>query len=61
MRRRLPIGISNFKKLIEGNYAYVDKTMLIHEIVEKGTDSIKKDVEELMQGHVLEKRSTYWP
>jgi hypothetical protein len=40
MRRRLPIGISDFKKIIDGNYAYVDKTMLIHEIVEKGVEVI---------------------
>lgn len=34
----LPIGISDFKKLRDGNYAYVDKTLLIQEIVEKGTE-----------------------
>ena len=38
MKKPLPIGISDFKKLIEGGYAYVDKTLLIQEIVEKGTD-----------------------
>src|SRR5688500_4409324 len=37
MKRPLPIGISDFKKLIEGGYAYVDKTLLIQEVVEKGT------------------------
>ncbi len=30
----LPIGISDYKKLIEGNYYYVDKTLLIKEVLE---------------------------
>ncbi len=38
MKKRLPIGISDFKKLIDSNYAYIDKTLLIQEIVEKGTE-----------------------
>lgn len=29
---RLPIGLSNFKKLREGDYFYVDKTLLIKEL-----------------------------
>lgn len=37
MKRPLPIGISDFRKVIDGGYAYVDKTLLIEEIVEKGT------------------------
>lgn len=36
MKRRLPIGISDFKEIIEENYAYVDKSLLIQEIVENG-------------------------
>lgn len=38
MPRPLPIGISDFKKVIEGNYAYVDKTLFIQELIERGTD-----------------------
>ena len=38
MRRPLPIGISDFKKVIEEGYAYIDKTMLIQELVEEGTN-----------------------
>lgn len=34
--KKILLGESNFKKLIEGNYAYVDKTLLIQEILEKG-------------------------
>lgn len=30
----LPIGISDFKQVIEGNYYYVDKTLLIQELLE---------------------------
>ncbi len=37
-RKPLPIGISDFKKLRDEGYAYVDKTLLIQEIVEKGTE-----------------------
>ena len=36
MKKRLPIGISDFKILIEEDYTYVDKTLLIQELVEKG-------------------------
>ncbi len=34
--KKLPIGISDFKKLIEGNYVYVDKTKYIYEILKNG-------------------------
>jgi hypothetical protein len=37
-KKPLPIGISDFKKLIDGGYAYVDKTLLVQEIIEKGTE-----------------------
>ncbi len=37
MGKPLPIGISDFKELIDNDYAYVDKTLLIEEILEKGT------------------------
>src|SRR5580692_8548695 len=35
-QKLLPIGLSDFKELIDGNYAYVDKTLLIEEILKKG-------------------------
>ncbi len=34
MKKKLPIGISDFKTVIEDGYAYVDKSLLIQEIVE---------------------------
>jgi hypothetical protein len=37
LKKPLPIGISDFKRLIDGGYAYVDKTLFIQEIIEKGT------------------------
>lgn len=37
MKKPLPIGISDFKRLIDGGYAYIDKTLLIAEVIEKGT------------------------
>ena len=33
MKKKLPIGISNFKKIIDGNYYYFDKTELIKSII----------------------------
>ena len=36
MHKPLPIGISDFKEIIDEGYAYVDKTLLIEELVEKG-------------------------
>lgn len=36
MRKKLPIGIQTFSKLISENYCYVDKTPLIHTLVESG-------------------------
>lgn len=38
MPKPLPIGISDFKKIIDGNYAYVDKTLLIKELLETGAE-----------------------
>ena len=36
--KKLPIGLSDFKKLIEGNYYYFDKTNFIDEIVKDGSE-----------------------
>jgi len=36
----MPIGKSDFKQLIEGNYYYVDKTLLIKELLESAGDII---------------------
>jgi len=35
-KKKLPIGISDFKDMITGNYYYVDKTLLIKEIIDSG-------------------------
>ena len=34
--RRLPIGISDYKKMIDEGYYYVDKTDFIRQIIEEG-------------------------
>jgi hypothetical protein len=34
--QKYPIGIQSFKELRGGNYVYVDKTQLIHELVDTG-------------------------
>ncbi|MGL4901582.1 MAG: AAA family ATPase, partial [Cetobacterium sp.] len=35
MKKKLPIGIDDFKKIIELNYYYVDKTLFIQDVLEK--------------------------
>ena len=35
-QRRFPIGIQSFEKIIRGNYAYVDKTALVHYLANYG-------------------------
>ena len=37
MRKKLPIGISDFKELVDSGCTYIDKTLLVKEVVEKGT------------------------
>ncbi len=34
MKKPLPIGVDNFKKIIKNHYYYVDKTMLIKELMD---------------------------
>jgi hypothetical protein len=36
MKKLLPIGISDFKKLREGGYIYVDKTEYIYRLIKEG-------------------------
>ncbi|EHI97946.1 AAA-ATPase-like protein [Clostridium sp. DL-VIII] len=40
MRKGIQIGISDFKKLIEENYYFVDKSLLIQEFIENGADIV---------------------
>lgn len=34
--KKLPIGINDYKQIIEGNYIYVDKTRYLHEMATTG-------------------------
>jgi hypothetical protein len=34
--KKLPIGVSNLREIIEDGYAYVDKSMFVHQLVESG-------------------------
>jgi hypothetical protein len=34
--KKLPVGTSDFKKIISENYCYVDKTLFIKDIIDKG-------------------------
>jgi len=34
--KKLPLGLSDFKKIIDGDYVYVDKTQLIYELIAGG-------------------------
>ncbi|MBM3198897.1 MAG: AAA family ATPase, partial [Chlamydiae bacterium] len=36
--KKLPLGIADYKKTIQENYSYVDKTLLIQEILELGSE-----------------------
>ena len=38
--KRLPIGISDYKEIVEEGYSYVDKTLLIEEIIQCGAKVI---------------------
>lgn len=35
LKKKLPVGIDDFKKIIENNYYFVDKSMLVNELLEK--------------------------
>jgi hypothetical protein len=34
--KKLPVGKSDFKQIIEENYCYVDKTLFIKDVIDKG-------------------------
>ena len=36
--KRLAIGVSNFKKIIEGDFYYFDKTKFIEEVIKDGSE-----------------------
>ena len=40
LKKKLPIGLSDFKELIEDNYYYVDKSLFIKEIIDDGSKVI---------------------
>ena len=40
MKKSIPIGVSDFKKLIEGNYFFIDKSLIIKEFINNGADII---------------------
>lgn len=37
-KKPLPIGVDNYKKIIDKNYYYVDKTLLIQDLLDQGTE-----------------------
>lgn len=40
MNKKLQIGVSDFKELIEGNYYFVDKSLIIKEFMDSGAKAI---------------------
>jgi hypothetical protein len=38
--KKVPIGISDFKKIIENNYYYIDKSLLVKDIFDIGSETI---------------------
>ena len=39
MKKKLPIGVSDFKEMIEEDYYYLDKSLFIKEVLDSGTKS----------------------
>ena len=35
-KKTIPIGVEDFKKLVDRNYYFVDKTLLIKDILDEG-------------------------
>lgn len=40
MKKKLPIGISDFREIIEENYYYVDKSLFIKELIDGGSKTV---------------------
>ncbi|WP_165379695.1 AAA family ATPase [Rickettsiales endosymbiont of Peranema trichophorum] len=40
MKYKLPVGVSDFRKIVKGNYVFTDKTLLIKEVMDDGADII---------------------
>ncbi len=38
--KRLPVGLSDFKEMIEGNYYYVDKSLFIKDAIDQGAKAL---------------------
>ncbi len=38
--QKLPVGISDFKTVIEGNYYYADKSLLLKELIDQGAQAL---------------------
>ena len=36
-RKRMPVGIDDYKEVVDGNYYLVDKTLLIKELIDRGS------------------------
>ena len=52
MKRALPIGVDNLKKIITENYYYVDKTMFIKELLDlKG--EVRRVMRIIVSGSVI--------
>lgn len=34
MKKPLPVGVDNFEKIVKDNYYYVDKTLLIKDLMD---------------------------
>ncbi|MCI0554900.1 MAG: AAA family ATPase, partial [Anaerolineae bacterium] len=38
--QKLPVGLSDFKQVIEGHYYYVDKSLLLKELIDHGAQAM---------------------
>lgn len=37
-KKKLPVGIDNFEKIIKNNFYYVDKTEMIHSLIQNWSE-----------------------
>ena len=51
LQKKIPIGIEMYKKIIDNNYYYVDKTLLIRDLLDQTGDILP--VRAVLEKHFL--------
>ncbi len=55
--KKLPVGLSDFRKIIEGDYCYIDKSLFIKEIIDRGDSILHIPRDNELTGYVIEFKS----